>query len=122
MKIRRLQLHHFRRFGEFAIDFDPQLTVLVARNGAGKSSVLDALATALGLFLTRLPGVSGISPRDSDLQVNPDGSRPPFMRIHCESFDDVQWDRTEKRDQTRKTLDRVPGSGVTECRQKRRQA
>lgn len=110
MKIRRLQLHHYRRFGEFAIDFDPQLTVLVARNGAGKSSVLDALATALGLFLTRLPGVSGISPRDSDLQVNPDGSRQPFMRIHCESFDGVQWDRTEKRDQTRKTLEQIPSA------------
>ncbi len=108
MKIKQLTLTHFRRFSDFCIDFDEQVTVLVARNGAGKSSILDALATALGLFLTRLPGVSGISPRDTDFQVNPDGSKPAYMRIRCESLNGVKWDRTEKRDKSTKTEKQIP--------------
>ncbi|MGW8462810.1 AAA family ATPase [Pseudomonas sp. CLCA07] len=108
MKIRQLTLKHYRRFADFKIEFDDKITVLVARNGAGKSSVLDALATAFGLFVSRLPGVSGISPRDADFQIYPDGSKPPYMRILCESTDGLKWDRTEKRDQTKKTAAQIP--------------
>ncbi|MDO8844771.1 AAA family ATPase [Methylicorpusculum sp.] len=115
MKIKKLHLSNFRRFTDFTIGFDPQLTVLVARNGAGKSSVLDAVATAIGPFLTRLPGVSGINPKESDFRVLPDGSKPPYMRIACESFEGICWDRTEKRDQSKKTAAQIPpGKGQKE--------
>lgn len=96
MKIKSLRLEHFRRFNDFKIDFDTQLTVLVAKNGAGKSSVLDGVAIALGQFLTRLPKVSGLNPKDSDFQIHPDQSRPPYMRISCVSHNEIEWDRTEK--------------------------
>ncbi|RVU83713.1 hypothetical protein EOL70_15415 [Leucothrix sargassi] len=108
MKLKRLTLNHFRRFSEFDIEFDPKLTVLIARNGAGKSSVLDAVATALGSFLTRLPKVSGINPKDTDFQVLADDKRPPYMRIRCESDSGVSWDRTEKRDQSTATANEIP--------------
>ena len=100
MKIKSLHLHNFRRFSDFSLDLHPKLSVLVARNGAGKTSILDGLAIALGAFLTRLPKVTGLNPKDTDFQVLFDGSsRPAFMRIHCVSLDGgVQWDRTEKRD------------------------
>lgn len=110
MKIKELQLTNYRRFADFTIEFEPQLTVLVARNGAGKSSVLDAVATAIGPFLTRLPKVSGINPKETDFRVLPDGSKPPYMRITCESFEGVRWDRTEKRDQSKKTASQVPAA------------
>lgn len=108
MKIKTLTLTNFRRFADFEISFEQQMTVLVARNGAGKSSVLDAVATALGPFLTRLPGVSGLNPRDLDFRVFDDGQKPPFMRIACESQDGIRWDRTEKRDKTKKTAGQIP--------------
>lgn len=108
MKIKTLHLTNFRRFADFSFEFDPQLTVLVARNGAGKSSVLDAVATAIGPFFTRLPGVSGINPKESDFRVLPDKSKPAYMRIACESFDGIRWDRTEKRDQAKKTAAQIP--------------
>ena len=73
MKIKRLKLNHFRRFTDFELDFHPQLTVLVARNGAGKSSILDAVATSLGAFLTRLPKVVGLNPKETDFQVYANG-------------------------------------------------
>ncbi|MCF6212007.1 MAG: AAA family ATPase [Gammaproteobacteria bacterium] len=113
MKIKKISLTNFRRFAKFEIDFDKQLTVLVAPNGAGKSSVLDAVATALGPFFTRLPEVAGINPKHTDFRVYPDGQKPPFMRIACESYNGIQWDRTEKRDQTKKTAKEIPaGRGV----------
>lgn len=108
MKIRQLSFAHYRRFSEFKIDFDKQLTVLVARNGAGKSSVLDGIAICLGSFLTRLPNVKGISPKDSDFQVFQNGSKPPYMRLRCESFDGIEWDRNESRDKSKKTLGEIP--------------
>lgn len=108
MKIESLALQHFRRFDDFTIGFHPQLTTLVARNGAGKTSVLDGIAIALGAYLTRLPKVSGLNPKETDFQVKPDGSRPPFMRIRCNATNNTCWDRTEKRDQSKKTAQQIP--------------
>lgn len=108
MKIKMLTLSHYRRFTDFSMDFDRNLTVLVAKNGAGKTSILDAIATLLGAFLTRLPKISGYNPKETDFQIYPNGRRPPYMRIKCESFNGIKWDRTEKRDQSTKTLSEIP--------------
>lgn len=107
MKIKTIHLQHFRRFTDFQLSLHEQLTVLVARNGAGKTSVLDAIATLLGAFLTRLPKVSGINPKDNDFQVLPDGNKPPFMRLTATSSNGINWDRTEKRDKTKKTASQI---------------
>lgn len=108
MKIKRLKLNNFRRFEDFEINFDEQLTVLVARNGAGKSSILDAVATALGAFVTRLPKVTGLNPKEKDFRVFNDGRKPPYMRIISESYNGIKWDRTEKRDSSKKTSLEIP--------------
>jgi predicted ATP-binding protein involved in virulence len=108
MKIRTLRLENYRRFRDFSIDFNSGVTVLVARNGAGKTSILDAIATALGTFLTRLPGIKGISPRETDALVEPDLTKVPYMRISCESTDGIKWDRTERRDKTQRTQSSIP--------------
>lgn len=110
MKIKTIHLQHFRRFTDFQLSLHEQLTVLVARNGAGKTSVLDAIATLLGAFLTRLPKVSGINPRDNDFQILPDGNKPPFMRLTATSVNGINWDRTEKRDKTKKTASQIPAA------------
>ncbi|WP_419813570.1 AAA family ATPase [Bacterioplanoides sp.] len=117
MKIKHLKLSHYRRFTDFKITLDKQLTVLVARNGAGKSSILDAAATMLGSFVTRLPKVMGISFKDTDLQVDYNGKKQPYTRITATSYplDNgdsneacICWDRTEKRDSTQKTAKQIP--------------
>lgn len=51
MRVKRLSLRNFRRFKCFDTDFHEQLTVLVARNGEGKTSILDGVAIALGTFV-----------------------------------------------------------------------
>ena len=108
MKIAKITLNNFRCFENMEVKFHPRLTILIARNGAGKSTLLDAIALGLGPFLTRLPGVSGLSFKKTDFRIKPDGKQPAYMRIKCESFSGVVWDRTERRDKSKKTLNAIP--------------
>jgi len=63
--------------------------------------------------LTRLPEISGIDFRSNDLRqelASLDGSfkQAPYTRITLESLDGVSWDRTKKRDQTKRTKEEIP--------------
>ncbi|WP_320043310.1 AAA family ATPase [uncultured Desulfobacter sp.] len=51
MKITSLSLINYRCYGKIHIDFDSDMTVLVGRNGQGKTAILDAVAVALGPYL-----------------------------------------------------------------------
>ena len=51
MIIKKLYISNFRRFDALEIDFHNKLTVIVARNGHGKTTVLDAVTIALGTFV-----------------------------------------------------------------------
>lgn len=51
MIIENLKLLNFRRFDTLEVSFHPDLTVIVARNGQGKTSVLDAVTVVLGTFV-----------------------------------------------------------------------
>lgn len=67
LRLKNLKLHNFRCFENCEITFQHDLTVLVARNGQGKTAVLDAIALALGLFVDTVSGSSqwsGFSKRD----------------------------------------------------------
>ena len=46
--ITKLYLENFRCYDKFEIDFDKELTVIVAENGQGKTAILDAVAIADG--------------------------------------------------------------------------
>ncbi|MDX2039662.1 MAG: AAA family ATPase [Acidobacteriota bacterium] len=60
MKIDQLVVKNFKKFADQTFTFHPQFTLLVGENGSGKTSVLDALAVALGIWL--------VEPPDSSLQ------------------------------------------------------
>jgi predicted ATP-binding protein involved in virulence len=51
MLIRELHIQNFRRFEDLKVSFEDDLTVLVARNGQGKTSILDAITVLLGPFV-----------------------------------------------------------------------
>lgn len=57
LRINRLAVSNFRCFGkkEVALTFAPGLTVLVARNGEGKTAILDAVKVAFGTFTNAFP-------------------------------------------------------------------
>lgn len=57
LRLDHLRLHNFRCFAECTVDLHPQLTVLVAENGGGKTAVLDAIGIALGVFVDTVADV-----------------------------------------------------------------
>ena len=48
MRIDRIRIRNFKCFDEKRLELNPRFTLLVGDNGAGKTSVLDALAVAAG--------------------------------------------------------------------------
>ena len=56
MKLKRLNLAHFRIFEQTTFDFQPGMNLIVGINGTGKSSVLDALR----MLLSNCVGLEGI--------------------------------------------------------------
>ncbi len=81
MILQEIYLHNFRCFRSLKVELHPQLTVFVAKNGAGKTAVLDAIALGFGRYFSKLPGVSGISTKDSDLRIESDERRSPFLSL-----------------------------------------
>jgi len=71
MKLKRITLTNFRSFENFTINFDENLTVIVAENGVGKTSVLDAVTVALGQFIGGFDTGkdSGFHPNDAKLNI-----------------------------------------------------
>lgn len=55
MKINRLEIKNFKKFSEYTLDLHPQFTLLIGDNGTGKTSILDALAIAAGVWLVNSP-------------------------------------------------------------------
>lgn len=51
MKLSHITLQNYRRFDHFDMVLHPELTVIAARNGQGKTTILDAIAAALGPFV-----------------------------------------------------------------------
>ena len=71
LRLTKLEMSNFRCFRKMdkPIEFDPNLTVIVAKNGCGKTAVLDALRISLGTFTkgTNLRSQAGISTFDASL-------------------------------------------------------
>lgn len=59
MRIEKLRLKNFRCFEELELNFDKKLTVLVAENGQGKSTLLDAVRVSLWPYVSAFDAVSG---------------------------------------------------------------
>ncbi len=55
MRIDRLEITNFKKFSDYTIDLHPQFTLLVGDNGTGKTTILDALAIAAGVWLINAP-------------------------------------------------------------------
>jgi len=106
--IKKLKLTHFRLIDQLNITFNKDINVIIADNGAGKTTILDAIAIGFGAMLTKFPNVSGITFKKSDLRINSENKLEPFMRIEIESTENVLWDRTYKRDSTKKTSLLIP--------------
>jgi predicted ATP-binding protein involved in virulence len=104
-----LKLHNFRCFEDCEVAFEPDMTVFVARNGQGKTAILDAVALALGLFVDTISGTStwrGFQKRDirrvreGESTVTPEG----FVQFAADAVIDghnLSWRRWMRTDAKR---------------------
>lgn len=66
MKVKKLQLQNYGRFDDLTMEFAPNndtkgnVTIIVGNNGAGKSQILQALATGFSWFVNNLTKESGV--------------------------------------------------------------
>ncbi len=111
MRIDKLTISNFKKFTEQEFDFHRQFTLLVGENGAGKTSVLDALAVAAGIWLVEPPDSAlsnsrrSILPTDIRLEADARGDRVLFTERRpvvvsatgkIGSHEDVLWTRQIK--------------------------
>ena len=77
MRIDRLHIENFKKFKEQDFDFHSQFTLLVGENGSGKTTVLDALAVAAGVWLVEAPDTtlynSGRNILPTEVRLEPEG-------------------------------------------------
>ncbi len=108
MKIKTLILDNFRNYESFEISFNEKLNVIVAENGIGKTTILDAIAIAYGEMLTRIPNIKGKSFEDKDLRIIKEQTNAPYMRIDVQTYNNISWDRTKTANKTSKTKAKIP--------------
>lgn len=56
MRLKNISLKNYRCFKEAEIDFDEHITLIVGKNKAGKTAILDAIAVSASTFLLRIDG------------------------------------------------------------------
>ena len=56
MKLKSAKLVNYRCFKDAVIEFDEHITLLLGKNGSGKTAILDAVAVAISTFLLGLDG------------------------------------------------------------------
>lgn len=118
MKLEKITLHNFRCFKHLELELHPKLTVIVGENGAGKTALLDAIAIGFGRYLTKLPGITGRTLKDTDLRVNEQNRRTPLAMLSWQAKERsttplLTWSSSRKRDaavQAADTLRDLPTS------------
>ena len=56
MKLKNIKISNYRCFKETEIDFEDHITLVVGKNGAGKTAILDAVAVSVSTFLLGIDG------------------------------------------------------------------
>jgi len=104
MRLKKITLNNFRCFESLEVDLHPRLTVLVGENGAGKTTVLDGIATALSQVLTYQSSanqrLSGRGIEDADFRLEATDIKGGKTRwkladhsqVIAETVDGLQWD------------------------------
>lgn len=109
MIIKTITLDNFRSLERVQLELGSRVTILIGDNGSGKTSFLDGLAIGLGAILTYLPGVSGISFKKTDIRQS-ENHKAPYTRVRIETSEGLVWDRTERRDKSKATLNQIPAA------------
>ena len=88
MKLARLEIENYRAIERLDLPLNPDLTVFHGDNAHGKTSILSAIAVALGSIPRLLPGVSSIGFLKTDLRA-----RRPLRVALTTTTEGIWWQR-----------------------------
>jgi len=98
MKIKKLQLENFTQFTELNIEFPREVTVFIGNNGAGKTSLLRALATLLTWLIARIEREKGSGSPILDSDIENDAKYSKISLDVCDSQEShFQWTLVKQR-------------------------
>jgi predicted ATP-binding protein involved in virulence len=99
MKLSKVEITYFRCFESLAIDLQSDINVIVGANGAGKSSILDAIAVALyevivanGAGGKRQRAAQGAALEPTDIYIDPSAAdtiegRQSYVQVRATAID-----------------------------------
>lgn len=79
MRLHQITLKNYRCFEQLTVDLHPELTVLIAPNGGGKTSILDSICVLFDTYLGAFPTGVGKGIRISDVRLARAAQPPHFM-------------------------------------------
>lgn len=85
MKIKSINLHQFRGHNDLNIEFNDNLTVISGENGAGKSSILEAIALSISWIVAKIKNPIG---RGSNIKLSDINNNFKETRVDFQ-FDDI---------------------------------
>lgn len=91
LNISQITIQNFRGYKHYTVSLHPKLTILVGENGAGKTSILEAISCALGPFLTSIPDAKGKTIKKSDIRIA-GNTVADFCKVTIETFSNLSWD------------------------------
>lgn len=69
LKINTIELKNFRCYEHLKVEFNPKYNVFVGINSAGKTTILDAVAIALGAYISGFDAIGTLSIAKEDARV-----------------------------------------------------
>ncbi|MBR4624949.1 MAG: AAA family ATPase [Alphaproteobacteria bacterium] len=102
MKIKSLETYNFRGLINAKIEFHEKLNLFLGINGAGKSSILDAISLLMTWWVQRIKSATG---RGSDIPMQDIENNSQNSRIKLTLDDGTQWSlfRTKAKEKTEKS-------------------
>ena len=92
MRLDKISITNMRLIGKDAVEVkvnpEKNVLILLGDNGFGKTTVLDAIATAMAPFPAQFPGISDFQLTDMDVHINRLGIRSDYLSVEAEFSDD----------------------------------
>ena len=88
MKLKKLNISGFKSISELELDFNERMNVILGINGAGKSTILQAIAICLSWYIARIKNSKGNGDVIKDNDIN---QRYGHCNLALEMDNQLEW-------------------------------